>query len=79
MSELVNACGDGPQIIYNRGKPVAAVIGMESFEAFERFSLESQQPSMKELLMELDALNEEEGDFGEAPKRVDRNEIDLES
>lgn len=53
MSELVNACGDGPQIIYNRGKPVAAVIAMECFDAFQRFSLESQQPSMKELLMEL--------------------------
>jgi prevent-host-death family protein len=72
LSELVHACEEEPQVLYNRGKPVAAVIGMERFEAFQRMQAKAEQPSMAALLAELATLNTEEGDFGEAPRRSNR-------
>jgi hypothetical protein len=53
-----------PQILCSRGKPVAALIDIESFNAFRRFEAEVKRPSMASLLAELDGINEEEDDFG---------------
>jgi prevent-host-death family protein len=77
FSEVVGACREEPQLLYNRGKPVAAVIGIDSFEAYQRFMAESQRPSISSLLDELDALNQQEADFGEAPRRVNRPQAEL--
>jgi len=78
LSEVVGACREEPQLLYNRGKPVAAIIGMDGFEAYQRFQAESRRPSMVSLLRELDELNEAEADFGEAPQRTDRAQADFE-
>lgn len=72
LSELIHACEEEPQILYNRGKPVAAVIGIESFQVFQGTQASLQQPSIADLLADLDALNAEEGDFGDAPQRTNR-------
>ena len=77
LSELVHACEEGPQVLYNRGKPVAAMIDMESFRALEHTREQSRQPSVATLLDELDALNAEEGDFGDPPERADRPAVEL--
>jgi prevent-host-death family protein len=77
LSELVHACGEGPQVLYNRGKPVAAVIGIKRFEAFQRMEKQSEQPSMAALLAELESINRHEDDFGEAPPRSNRPPIAL--
>jgi prevent-host-death family protein len=78
FSEAVSACAESPQLLCNRGKPVAALIDIESFRAYRRFEEQAQCPSMASLLAELDVLNEEEGDFGEAPQRVNRPQDDRE-
>lgn len=72
LAEVVGACREEPQLLYNRGKPVAAIVGIESFAAYQRWHQETQQPSMALLLDELDHLNRTEADFGEAPLRKDR-------
>ena len=77
LSELVNACVNGPQFLCNRGKTVAAVIDIESYEAFHRIQVESAQPTMAALLTELETLNAEEADFGEPPSRTNRVLSDL--
>jgi prevent-host-death family protein len=77
LSELVHACGEEPQVLYNRGKPVAAVIGIQHFESFQQMRAKAEQPSMAALLDELATINTEEGDFGEAPRRVNRPPITL--
>jgi len=76
LSEVVTACGEGPQLLCNRGKAVAAVIGIDSYEAFKRIQTEAEQPSMAALLAELETLNAEEADFGEAPPRANRPQPD---
>lgn len=77
LSEVVGACQEEPQLLYNRGKPVAAIIGIDRFEAFERFQKESDRPSMASLLDELESLNSEEADFGEPPSRANRPQPQL--
>lgn len=77
LSELVHACEEEPQVLYNRGKPVAAVIGIGRFEAFQRMQAKAEQPSMAALLAELETLNTEEADFGEAPRRSNRPPVAL--
>lgn len=77
LSELVHACEERPQVLYNRDKPVAAMIGIEHYESFQRMQAKAEQPSMSALLAELATINAEEGDFGEAPRRSNRAPITL--
>lgn len=72
LSELVHACEEGPQVLYNRGRPVAAVIDIQRFEDFQRNQARARQPSIAALLNELEGLNAEEADFGEPPQRTNR-------
>lgn len=72
LSEVVQASDKAPQLLCSRGKPVAAIIGISDFQAYQRFQAEAQRPSMTALLAELDALNQVEADFGPPPARVDR-------
>lgn len=77
FSEVVGACEEAPQVLYNRGKPVAALVAMADYEALLKFKQKIRQPEMTELLDELESINCEEGDFGEPPLRSNRNTSDL--
>lgn len=77
LSEVVGACQEEPQLLYNRGRPVAAIIAMDRFKAFEHFQKASERPSMTSLLNDLDELNQEEADFGEDPPRKNRPQPQL--
>jgi len=77
FSELVSACEQEPQVLFSRGKPVAAVIDMESFAAYQSFQIEAKRPSIAALLAELDGINREEEDFGEPPKRTNRPQPEI--
>lgn len=77
LSEVVQASGDTPQILYSRGKPVAAMIGIDQFHAFETFHSEAQRPTIADLLAELDGINQVEADFGDPPPRVNRPQPDF--
>lgn len=77
FSEVVQASVQAPQLLYSRNKPVAAIIGMAEFQAFQRYQSHAQRPTMEALLAELDGINQVEADFGEAPPRMNRPQPDL--
>ena len=71
LSEVVALSRNEPQILFNRQKPVAALIGIEQYEKFAAFYREQQKPSISELLVELQQINETEEEMQE-PLREDR-------
>lgn len=72
LSEVVSHCVEEPQLLYNRKKPVAALIDIEEYEAFLEYKKSLKRPTMEELFAELDEIKKiEPGDF-ELPPRVDR-------
>jgi prevent-host-death family protein len=71
LSELVAHCVEEPQVLYNRKRPVAALIDMEEYKEFEAFKRSQGAPTMKALLDELEAINNEEADL-DPPVRRDR-------
>lgn len=72
LSEVVSHCVDEPQVLYNRKKPVAALIDMEEYEQFLKYKKSQKRPTMEELFAELDEIKKiEPGDF-ELPPRIDR-------
>jgi prevent-host-death family protein len=77
FSELVQASGKSPQLLYSRNKPVAAVIGIDEFRAYQRFQSQTERPTMAALLSELDGINQTEPDFGNPPPRVNRPQPDF--
>ena len=72
LSEVVSCCVDEPQVLYNRKKPVAALIDMTEYEEFLAYKKAQQKPTMAELLAELREINKVEEDFGELPPRTTR-------
>ena len=71
LSELVAHCVEEPQVLYNRKRPVAALIDMEEYKEFQAFKRSKGAPTMKALLDELEAINNEEADL-DPPVRRDR-------
>ena len=72
LSEVVSSCVEEPQVLYNRKKPVAALIDIAEYEAFLAYKKAQQKPTMAELLAELDEIKKlEPGDF-ELPPRTSR-------
>ena len=72
LSEVVSHCVEEPQVLYNRKKPVAALIDMEEYEAFLKFKESKKKPTMAELLAELREINKHEPEMEELPPRTDR-------
>ena len=58
LSEVVSHCAEEPQVLYNRKKPVAALIDMEEYEAFLEFKKSKKKKTMRELLDELQVINQ---------------------
>lgn len=77
FSEVVLASSQAPQLLYSRNKPVAAIIGMGEFQAFQRYQSQARRPTMAALLAELDSINQLEADFGDAPPRMNRTQPDF--
>ena len=72
LSEVVSSCVEEPQVLYNRKKPVAALIDMDEYEQFLEYKQSKRKKTMAELFAELDEIKKQEpGDF-ELPPRVDR-------
>lgn len=71
FSRLIRAAAEEPQYIYNRSRPVAAVVSGETFELFETWRREQQRrPSLAEAFAELRAIcAEEDCEFLEVPRR----------
>lgn len=72
LSEVVGHCVEEPQVLYNRKKPVAALIDMEEYEAFLEYKKSKQKKTIAEWLDELEEIKKREpGDF-ELPPRTSR-------
>lgn len=72
LSEVVSHCAEEPQVLYNRKKPVAALIDMEEYEAFLEFKKSKKKKTMRELLDELQVINQVEPEMDELPPRTSR-------
>lgn len=72
LSEVVGHCVEEPQVLYNRKKPVAALIDMDEYEAFQKYKQSKKKKTVAEWLDELDEIKKQEpGDF-ELPPRTSR-------
>lgn len=71
FSEMVRAAEEEPQMIFNRDRQVAAVIGGETMARFLEWR-DRQGRSVADLFGEVRALASEEGFEMEVPERRDR-------
>ena len=72
LSEVVSDCVEEPQVLYNRKKPVAALIDMEEYEQFLEYKQSMKKKTMAELFEELRKINEVEPEMDELPPRTSR-------
>lgn len=72
LSEVVSNCVEEPQILYNRQKPVAALVDMDEYEAFLAYKQSTKKPTMEELFAELREINKVEPEMDELPPRTNR-------
>lgn len=72
FAELLREAGQSPQTIFNRNRPVAAVIDAGLFEEFAAWYAERKGRSVADAFDELRALCAEEGYALEPPPRHDR-------
>lgn len=72
LSEVVSSCVDEPQVLYNRKKPVAALIDMEEYEQFLEYQQSKKKKTIAEWLDELEEINKHEPEMDELPPRTSR-------
>ena len=76
LSKLLRAACDEPQRILNRGRPVAAVVDVELYEAFMDWLDRRARRTMAEAFRELREIADDERYLIEVPPREDRpNEL----
>lgn len=73
LSELLRAANEEPQVILNRGHPVAAVIDSADFEQFRAWQGAHAARSVADVFAEVRALASAESYALEVPERVDRS------
>ncbi len=72
LSEVVRAAARDPQVITNRGPPVAVVIDASECEAFKDWREQRSEQTMAEALDALQAACTAEDYALQAPPRIDR-------
>lgn len=72
LSELLRAVRKSPQVILNRGEPVAAVIDSGEFEQFRAWRESREQRSVARVFEDLRAIAQSENYSFEVPARRDR-------
>ena len=72
FSKVVHATRSEPRRILNRGRPVAAVVGVELFEEFIAWQESRRRRSIAGRFEELRSLLGEEGYTFDLPERADR-------
>ncbi len=68
FSEMVARVREAPQIIFHRNRPVAAVVRVEDLDVLRACREESERPSLRELLEEVQGIRDE-GDLEIPPRR----------
>lgn len=72
LSEVVSHCVEEPQVLYNRKKPVAALVDMEEYEAFLEYKKSKKKKTLAEWFDELEEINKHEPEMDELPPRTSR-------
>ena len=72
LSQVVEASESEPQVILNRGRPVAVVIGFDDYEAFMEWKRRHPTQDMSEALDELRAICADANYSLDLPDRADR-------
>lgn len=79
FSDLLNACHTEPQMLRERGKPVAVVLDIGLYEMLKahgprklHLAPPKKRKTMAELMAELEVIRAEEPGEIEIPERVDR-------
>ena len=74
FSELVRRAAEGPQLVYNRERLVAAVIGAAQYRAFKDWSERTREQTVAEEFAELRQIMQEENyELTLAPRSTRRN------
>jgi prevent-host-death family protein len=72
FSEVVRAAAQEPQVVVNRGRPVAVVVEPKRFEEYEQARAKGRRPSLAEAVEELRRICAEDNWELEVPPRTDR-------
>lgn len=72
LSEVIRSAANEPQLIYNRGRLVAAVVDPKTLQAFESWQQKKKGISVADAFAELRRVAAEEGYELELPTRQDR-------
>ena len=65
-------CVEEPQVLYNRKKPVAALVDMQEYEDFLEYKKSKKKKTIAEWLDELEEINKREPEMDELPQRASR-------
>jgi prevent-host-death family protein len=79
FSEIVRRTAEGPQLIYNRKRLVAAVINAEDYRAFKEWSERTAGRTLAEELAELRQIMQEESYDLTLPPRSTRQNTFIET
>ena len=79
FSEIVRRAAEGPQLIYNRKRLVAAVIDAEEYRAFKDWSERAARRSLDEEFAELRQIMQEENYELVLPPRSTRRSMFIET
>jgi prevent-host-death family protein len=72
FSAVIRAAEEEPQLILNRDRVVAAVIDVETYQAFEEWRRREQERTLGEAFAELRRICAEENYVIEVPPRTNR-------
>jgi prevent-host-death family protein len=79
FSEIIRRAAEGPQLIYNRKRLVAAVIDAEDYRAFKEWSERAAGRTLAEELAELRQIMQEESYELTLPPRSTRRSAFIET
>ncbi len=79
FSEIIRRAADGPQLIYNRKRLVAAVIDAEEFRAFKAWSERAAGRTLDEEFAELHQIMQQENFELTVPPRSTRRSKSIET
>ncbi len=79
FSEIVRRAAEGPQLIYNRKRLVAAVIAAEEYRAFKDWSERAARRTLDEEFAELRQIMQEENYELVLPPRSTRRSMFIET
>jgi prevent-host-death family protein len=74
LSQVIQEATREPQVLDNRGRPVAVVVGVEAWEAFERWRRTNPARTMAAAVAEIQTLCDDAGyDLELAPREARAN------